>query len=321
MSRFWLVFLCVQIYLLILTLAKYNSPVKQRIWNGWNEDDITHFPYHASVVLRDNFENETEDLYVLCGGTIVSANAIITAAHCVFEQLKEEETIAGWMTNYVVIYGTTNSTDDLRFTKDLRDKHVKYVREVIVHPLFYGGSDFYGRFHDIALCKTHGRIYFTLGSVMAIDLPGTRSLEDFVVPEEGDLYYLAGRGKSAPTEGPADNLRATVMKVKNNTWCRKAYTMAHWGPNEWRQELFDPELQLCADGNTSHVCIGDFGGGLVGVPHRKSLHFYEDPPETHKLMAVLSYAPIHAECGSVFPSIFTRIRKRDIEWIRSNWGL
>lgn len=319
MSRVHLAVLWVN-YLAHQSLAYFNSPISPRIWNGFEARNQRDFPFFAAIVNRSLVESG--EIQVVCGGTIIAqteleSSWIVTSASAVLQDWDQPiESERGWITQYdaVVALNSLASLREILHDPEKRDTNVKIIKDIIIHPDFVGDRN--GRKHDIALLKMLSPVVFVVGTLSGARLPVHR--EGYYYAHHKDMYYVAGFGSSRPYTPQSVVLKGTTMKVKNNSWCQSAFTMSFFGKERRKVALFDAHEQLCCDGNTSHVCEGDFGAGLVGVPNKKKADFEKTPPTDGYLMGVLSWTPVFSGCGLALPSVFTRITQEKLKWLDNN---
>lgn len=293
------------------SLGHFSSPVSPRIWNGFSTNSLRDFPYYAGVIEREKLRKR--DLTVRCGGTIIHRKFVVTAASCIYYQWDYTvETPDGLVSIYDVIVATYRLNSTVLVDLDERSVHVHAVSEIMIHPDYVGEED--GQRHDIALLKLTSALTFSVAVLQPIDLP-VNEVNELYTPEIKDIYYVSGYGVARPFGMQEKFLMTTPMKIKSETWCQTAFTMSFFGKEKRNVKLFDARYQICADGNTSHVCTGDMGGGLVGVPHRKQINFKDTPPKGGKLIGVLSWTPLFKGCGLALPAIYTRITKETVDWM------
>ncbi|XP_037824003.1 trypsin-2-like [Lucilia sericata] len=151
----------------------------------------------------------------ICGGTIISTNFIVTAAHC-FKRGRE-------VTGIKIICKTVD-------LNDIKEENIRNVEEIIIHPRY----SMLSRDFDIALVKS--------------EYPNVRKLG---LATYYDVYYdeyttAVGWGlQMEPNDVPPVRLTYNILKV----WQRESCNSLHiWGPDAYY--LFKPlvsERMLCAD--------------------------------------------------------------------------
>lgn len=315
MLQFYPVVLVLASHLVDSSFAQHKSPVSARIWNGFATTDVRDFPYYAGILHRDELSKKTDLLPIKCGGTIVDELWVVTAASCVEKDWDAEIQLAdGWVTLYDVVIATNAVDENLyELSMDARSIHIRTVGEIVIHPEYIGDED--GRKHDIAMLRLLKPLSFAVGVVQPASLP-LNIHHEIIHARQADVYYIVGFGIVRPYEGPSNRLKGSTMRVKSGRWCESSYTMTFFRGRKRQVTLFDDEEQICADGNSSHVCRGDIGGGLVGLPYRTKADFAKSPPKLGVLVGVLSWTPTFMGCGLAFPSIYTRITMEKVEWMQ-----
>lgn len=193
-----------------------------RIVNGF-QASRDQFPYMASVVVRI-----TETQNILCGGTIIQENFILTGAHCV----------AG-RSSFRVGVGSIDLNDPIIQAQSTR---------AIIHPQYNPNN----LNNDVALIELPFSLSWTQ-SIQPAQLP-TRSQErqsfEFL------RTLVAGFGRTADDSPDISNrLMYNSLRVIGNSECSAIY-----GSDVIRAGT------LCARGwesNAQNICQGDSGGPLV----------------------------------------------------------
>lgn len=174
----------------------------------------------------------------LCGGTIVSNYAIISAAHCFKRGFN--------MSAIQVVVGVQNLSHK-------KSKHIKDVSHVVLHPRYSEiDKDF-----DIAILRPTNQLYFSSSKVQRIRL-ATRNSDHH--DDEGVVF---GWGKASAYSDDEIKLRFNRVRVWSPEECTSFNVL---GPNAF--EVYGPlvsERMLCAsvpDGGPG-TCDDDDGGGLI----------------------------------------------------------
>ena len=193
---------------------------------------ITEVPWQ--VALMDS--SEPDDFYgQFCGGSIVSADWIVTAAHCVLGATAADiEVLAG-----VTTLGEPGSTRVA-------------VEEIISHPQYNDPTVE----NDIALIKLANSLDLSGAGKTPIALPFTQQASSW--PAAGDPATVSGWGNTSTTSGafPTDLMAAVVdvLTDPSETQCGSYPTTAYL-PD---QMLCAAEMSLGKDS-----CQGDSGGPLA----------------------------------------------------------
>lgn len=184
------------------------------------------FPYLAFVYFRDGGEAEA------CSGTVVAANVVLTAAHCVVDGAEAPRPAAAFR----VVTGAVDW--------EAGERVLSTVAAVAVHP-GYAPSGERANWADVAVLQLS----------QPVAAPPVRLATEPVEP--GSAALIAGWGKLAAGQaGPAATLHYGTTAVQPPDFCGD------------QAEHFDPAGQLCvldtAEGAHS-ACGGDSGGPLLVV--------------------------------------------------------
>lgn len=173
-----------------------------------------------------------------CGGALVSAREVVTAAHCTLDPTT----------------GAARRPTDIRVVLDRRDLRTRKgeviaVEEVWRHPRY----EHFTRGDDVAVLTLRSR-----ASASPLKLVDAGEREGYRPGTTGTVY---GWGRTAESEPTSPVLRSVRVPVMSNSGCSRAY------PG------FDSDAMFCAgypDGGKD-ACGGDsggpfvVGGSLVGV--------------------------------------------------------
>jgi hypothetical protein len=200
---------------------------------GGNQISIEQAPWQVWVlgVLVQQHE------LLLCGGSIVDATHIVTAAHCLFNPLTEERLPAE---DFLVVAGISN------FEAEHEEQaQARLVESLRVHP-YYNPSAGAGAPDDVAVMSLSGGLALSSApgsAVSSIGLVGASA-----TPVGGAQFNLTGFGLENPNaEFPDGTLNSIGMTTGYSRRCG-GEADAVW---------------LCASASTGSACFGDSGSGLT----------------------------------------------------------
>uniref|UniRef100_A0A182P240 Peptidase S1 domain-containing protein n=1 Tax=Anopheles epiroticus TaxID=199890 RepID=A0A182P240_9DIPT len=199
-----------------------------RITNGL-EARSGQFPYQALLL------TEFGMLTIMCGGSVLTQNFILTAAHCV---MLDQTTKA---TGGMVILGAHN-----RLEVEPTQQRIRFgTGGVMVHPWYAASNHRY----DVAVVRLNTPLRYT-SYVQPVRLPGRNDQRQF----DGLIGTVSGFGRTSDVGGSfASILQYTVNTIMSNSAC-----IGVWG-----SVLIEPHnMCLTGDGGRA-ACTGDSGGPLT----------------------------------------------------------
>ncbi|XP_027840204.1 serine proteinase stubble-like isoform X1 [Aphis gossypii] len=200
------------------------------------------WPWHVALYLIEGI-----NLSYHCGGSLVSKNKVITAAHCVTQKLNDAVLNSTKIVVYLGKYHQLQYSDELGV-------QIKQVVRIKVYPS-YNSSSYYG---DIAMLTLSSDAELT-SYVTPVCLWEERSdsLDD-IVDKDGTVVGWGFDENNTPTE----ELKMAKMPVVSQETCLWSYPQFY--------SEFTSDRTFCAGfRNGTSVCNGDSGGGMVFVRNHR----------------------------------------------------
>ncbi|XP_050441515.1 uncharacterized protein LOC126846270 [Adelges cooleyi] len=194
------------------------------------------WPWHVALYLIEGI-----NLSYNCGGSLVSRNKVITAAHCVTSKQND----AVYNSSKIVVY--LGKYHQLQYSDEL-GVQTKQVTRINVFPS-YNSSNYLG---DIAVLTLSSEVELT-NYVTPVCMWDEKSNElDDIVGKEGTVVGWGYDENDSPTE----ELKMAKMPVVSHQTCLWSYPQFY--------SEFTSDKTFCAGfRNGTSVCNGDSGGGMV----------------------------------------------------------
>ncbi|XP_078042646.1 chymotrypsin-2-like [Augochlora pura] len=199
-------------------LAVANSELEPRIING-TVAKPGQIPYQVSLQTASNH---------FCGGSILNADYVITAAHCVVSKSPA---------NITVVAGTVNLT---------RPNSVHYAEKIYYHDK-YNASDSW--VNDIALIKVKPRFVKT-ALISFVPLPSPSE-----VVKANDEAIVSGFGRLAYNGERTKLLHWVNITIASQNYCRDIY--------QGEENIYATHLCAYDPSAVRGHCKGDSGGPLM----------------------------------------------------------
>ena len=245
--------------------------------NGHNFEPL-RIPWHVGLsIYRGGF--------IFCGGSLISLNTILTAAHCV--------TVGS---SYYVVVGETRKYEEYVYSPD-NDNHMFITEIVTVHPNY---DEDVSLDNDIALLEVKKDIQFN-NEIQPICVMSQEMLSgginNYMNYEPTDLMVSGWGATSYGGQASSDLLHVTVPVV-TEAYCKSVYGN-YITDNMW-----------CAGTNEGgkDSCQGDSGGPAV----------FRWPGGQFILGGVVSFGYKCAEPG--IPGVYARVTQYT-DWIYQNTGV
>ncbi|XP_043209048.1 venom protease-like [Amphibalanus amphitrite] len=216
-----------------------------------------------------------------CGGTLISARTVLTAAHCAVGRQPSDLTVR-------------LGEHDLSRTNDGRHVDVSVAR-ITIHPGYVGKQN------DIALLQLSRPVTFSR-RIQPVCLPAVDA------SHTGKTADLAGWGRTEFNGQASDVLQEARLRVVNVSRCEQAYEQLLTFDRDFPGGFQGTKLcASSADGTPKDACQGHSGVPLVyrttGIERR------------YQVIGVVSTG---LGCGNPkYPTIYTKVSKY-IAWIFNN---
>ena len=260
---------------------------------GGQDADLGQYPWLVNLGYKQKGRPGT--LYK-CGGTLIGARYVLTAAHCV-TQLPRSFSLASIRVGEHDLKSDDDCSDDGFCCPAPQDFDVE---EVIFHESYGKPKPFQ---NDIAVIKLSKDVIVN-DCASPVCLPFNDDSEVYDTNRFGGEEVetsVAGWGATTGTgRNPATTLQYLVVNVTDSQDCKSIYAE--------RGGVLTPK-QICAGGTPGKdSCVGDSGSGLMRDLLLPDAHF----PKSY-LIGVVSFGP--RMCGTKgVPGVYTRVNSY-LDWI------
>lgn len=219
---------CVIFILISLIHIGSSYQIQPRIVNG-SPSSRGDFPFYAFLRMMKRFQPKKR---LLCGGTLLNENYILTAAHCLYNTTKVEIHLGSWQRDEIEI-----------------GRQIFYARH-----RFYSIHPNYKRKHlwnDIALIRLPRPAIYT-DLIQPVKLPDACDIFNLL---NGINLRVIGNGKEKTNGTFPDKLQHTILTTTSQTACKDVFPFID------ENKVFC--LKSLANDYNQSVCQGDSGGPVV----------------------------------------------------------
>ena len=251
--------------------------------------DATHETYPWQVALLGRTAPNRVSL--LCGGSLIAADWVLTAAHCVTEKGSPQSRPVN---GFEIRHGTT-------FWKERDGAARRGVAEIHTHPEWDG---YVANGNDLALLRLSSPI--DSEKSYASLLVSQSGASAFVFPGACAIVTGWGMTEARDSSSLSDQMQAANLLIIGSRECKQVWEARPPDPGKPPFTISDGEICAGLPGGVRgpDTCRGDSGGPLVVEGLRKG-HYV--------LAGATSYGAV--DCGNGDPGVYARV-SHYMPWIR-----
>ncbi|XP_039308409.1 serine protease persephone isoform X2 [Solenopsis invicta] len=247
---------------------------------GGTQTENGEFPYMVALGYEneERDEDNSEAIKYNCGGTLISSQYVLTAAHCV-SNIQEKVPIE-----------VRVGSEDLKSVGD--DAQRIRISNVITHPQYKRSVNY----NDVAILKLSTPV--RIGSNVRPICIQTKSLDSMNVQSNVTFVVIGWGATSFDEDGSTKLMKTPALSLVDRESCAKSYN----GFSKLPRGL-DENMLCVLDRNVtrrSDACHGDSGGPLLMFTG-----------SSHSIVGITAFGQT---CGSSTPGVYTAVYSY-LEWI------